>query len=385
MADQLPPPLLPADVDLRGNEWMSLYGDRLFNSETWIEAGFEGRCAALRLWWQAFAKEKPAASLPDNDKLLSVYAGYGEAVKVWLKIKPEAMRGWIKCSDGRLWHGVVAEVAAEAWERRQDSRETQEARNERQKRWRDHVRKVSAALRNAGIKPPRGASLETLQKMARDAGVDVTLTDVDVTTSSAEIAKRGQERKGQERKEDPAAASSTVAPRATSEAAASPVDALPDSHPPDLAAGIGSEPTPAGVSPPDPGPKEITDDLAIPPDLDRTPERAAFNAYQAAAKVFGWPPSVFMNSNTRFSLQARLAECGGLPGFTLALQKASVAKFLRTTDGKLQPWFDLDWMLDAKHFSRLMGDRYAERFGADRDGERTVTSGLAGLAEAGSG
>jgi len=354
---ELPPPLLPADVDLRGNDWMPLYGDRLFNSETWIEAGHEGRCAALKLWWQAFAKEKPAASLPDNDKLLSVYAGYGEAVKVWRKVKPEAMRGWISCSDGRLWHPVVAEIAAEAWERRQDSRETQEAKNERQKRWRERVRKVSAALRERGVKPPRGASLETLEKMARDAGVDVSTLYVDVATPSAEIAKKGQERTGQERKEDtpPAAASPVIPPKAEAAAA-------------------------------------DEDDLAFPQHLRRAPdgpqaamasrdvENEAHALWLAFAEEHGVEPGAqFLNSAIRPMLAARLAECDGIDGWKLALEKAQFAEFLRK-DGGWQWWFDLDWMLKPNNFSRLIGGRYAKRHEAHREpngGAPTVADGIA--------
>jgi hypothetical protein len=115
MAKKLPQPLVPPEVDLRGMEFMPLKGDILFKSTTWVKGNHEARCAALRLWWHSFAHEVPAASLPDDDTLLSDYAGYGEVLKAWLKIKPQAMRGWIKCSDGRWYHKTVAELALEAW------------------------------------------------------------------------------------------------------------------------------------------------------------------------------------------------------------------------------------------------------------------------------
>lgn len=110
-------------MDLRGYDFMPLYGDRMFCSETWIAASSEGKVAALRLWWHAYAREVPAASLPDNDVLLAEYAGYGIALKAWQKIRPTAMRGWLKCSDGRWYHEVVAEVALEAWDKRVKDRE----------------------------------------------------------------------------------------------------------------------------------------------------------------------------------------------------------------------------------------------------------------------
>jgi hypothetical protein len=121
----LPEPLVPADCDLRGLPFMPLYGDRLFASETWISATPEAKVAALRLWWHAYSREIPASSLPDNDVLLADYAGYGVAIKAWLKIKPSAMRGWVMCADGRWYHPVVAELTKEAWAARVSNRERQ--------------------------------------------------------------------------------------------------------------------------------------------------------------------------------------------------------------------------------------------------------------------
>jgi hypothetical protein len=131
--DVTPDPFTPADCDLRGMPYMPLYGDRLFGSATWIAATAEAKVAALRLWWRSFAHEVPAASLPDDDTLLADYAGYGVGVKAWRKVKAQALRGWVKCSDGRLYHKTVAEVACEAWEQRKRNREKQE-------RWRQKNR-----------------------------------------------------------------------------------------------------------------------------------------------------------------------------------------------------------------------------------------------------
>lgn len=129
MTDQLPDPLVPAEVDLRGYEFMPLFGDRLFGSETWIGVSSEAKLGALRLWWRAYAKEVPAASLPDNDALLADYAGYGAQVKPWRRVKPQAMRGFVLCSDGRWYHPFVAELALDAWKgRRQHQLRTLKAR-----------------------------------------------------------------------------------------------------------------------------------------------------------------------------------------------------------------------------------------------------------------
>src|SRR5690606_21602992 len=48
------------------------------------------------------------------DRTLASLAGFGRAVSEWTKHREGALRGWIKCSDGRLYHPVVAEKAMEA-------------------------------------------------------------------------------------------------------------------------------------------------------------------------------------------------------------------------------------------------------------------------------
>jgi len=109
----MPEPLVPAEVDLRGMAFMPLFGDRLFKSTTWIEACPAARAAALQLLWHAFAHEVPAASLPDNERVLADHAGL--SLKVFRRVRAQALRGWVTCSDGRLHHPVLAEIAIEAW------------------------------------------------------------------------------------------------------------------------------------------------------------------------------------------------------------------------------------------------------------------------------
>lgn len=113
MSAELPAPPVPADVDLRGMAYMALFGDRLFKSTTWIAARPEARCATLQLYWHAFAHEVPAASLPDHERVLADHAGL--SLKVFRRVRDQALRGWVKCSDGRLYHPVLAEIANEAW------------------------------------------------------------------------------------------------------------------------------------------------------------------------------------------------------------------------------------------------------------------------------
>ena len=118
---------------------MPLFGDRLFKSATWIEATPAAQVAALRLWWHAFSHEVPAASLPDNDRLLAEHAGYGISVKSFAKIKAQAMRGWVKCSDGRWHHKFLAELALEAWAGRLRNRH-------KLRKWREKKEPVSGVV-----------------------------------------------------------------------------------------------------------------------------------------------------------------------------------------------------------------------------------------------
>jgi len=77
--------------------------------------------AAIMLWTAAW-HETPAASLSDDDKVLARAAGYGRSVAGWLAVKEGALRGFVKCSDGRLYHPVVARLANDAWKGKVEQR-----------------------------------------------------------------------------------------------------------------------------------------------------------------------------------------------------------------------------------------------------------------------
>ena len=103
-----------------------------------------------------------------------------------------ALHGFVKCSDGRLYHRVLSAEALQAWDRRKEHRDLQDGKNERQRRWRERQRRLSQVLRDKGITPPQGASLETLERLARDAHVDASVDDpVDVYRDAPEMRKTG--------------------------------------------------------------------------------------------------------------------------------------------------------------------------------------------------
>lgn len=110
----LPEPLVPAEVDLRDFAFMPLDVARLRDSALIAEREPEEIVAAILLWSASWHQE-PAASLPDNDKQLAKLAGYGRGIRDFLKVKEGALHGFVMCSDGRWYHRVVAEKAAEGW------------------------------------------------------------------------------------------------------------------------------------------------------------------------------------------------------------------------------------------------------------------------------
>lgn len=122
-----PEPLTPLDCDLRSMPSMLLDVVRLRDSNLAQETNAEAfRCGVLS--WAASWHQIPAASLPDDDKQLAYLLGYGRDVKSFQKIRAQGgMRGWIKCSDGRLYHPVVAEKALEAMKSKAAQRQRTEA------------------------------------------------------------------------------------------------------------------------------------------------------------------------------------------------------------------------------------------------------------------
>jgi hypothetical protein len=115
-------PLTPPDCDLRGMEWMPFYGGRLFYSDFDAHATDAEWRAGVKLWWASW-NQVPAASLPDDDVALCRLAGLGKDMKTWRKVKARALHGFVKCSDGRIYHKALAAFALESWRRRLKDRE----------------------------------------------------------------------------------------------------------------------------------------------------------------------------------------------------------------------------------------------------------------------
>lgn len=129
MKPSVSPPLCDPDVDLRDFTFMPLDVVRLRDSDLGVVCTDSEIRAALWLWCAAW-HQLPAASLPDDDRVLASMAGFGRgdaALEQWLAVKDGALRGFVKCSDGRLYHSVIAAKANEAWRDKVAYRQKKEA------------------------------------------------------------------------------------------------------------------------------------------------------------------------------------------------------------------------------------------------------------------
>ncbi len=191
MTEEAGDPLVAAEVDLRDFREMPLEFERLLASDTWVLGNPEEKVAAFHLWCKSW-HQVPAGSLPDDDRLLAHLSGSGPR---WKKLRNHALRGWVKCTDGRFYHPVVAEKAQKAWGAKLD------------RRMRTHQARV-AALRKK-VESATGHERELLQAaldtLSQDGPQPVTGSKGREGTGREE---KGMEGKGREieKKEKPSAA-----------------------------------------------------------------------------------------------------------------------------------------------------------------------------------
>lgn len=183
MTDQLPAPLLPAEIDMRDYPEFPLEFTRLFKSDTWKRWNDRQRVVGLRLWCESWHQE-PCATLPNQDSTLADLAGYGESpegLRAWLKIKDSVLTGggWMLCSDGRWHHPVVAEKAIDKWrtKRRKVKDNAADAERKRLKRLAEknarsagqpEMSGAASAGHTADVHPDKRASEEEGKRTGRE-------------------------------------------------------------------------------------------------------------------------------------------------------------------------------------------------------------------------
>ena len=149
MTEVLPAALVPGEVDLRDFQFTPLYRSRLFGSSFHARSTDAEWRAGMTLWLKSWV---PAGTLPDDNIDLCRLAELGRDMKAWTRIRKGAMRGWIKCSDGRLHHPVVAQGVMEAWARRDVAK--RKGRAGAAKRWTEQGKDASPTASAAGPPDP---------------------------------------------------------------------------------------------------------------------------------------------------------------------------------------------------------------------------------------
>jgi hypothetical protein len=129
----LPDPLTPPDCDCTDLDGFMLNVERLMASELVALSTHEIIAAAMFVWCRAW-KQRPAASLPDDDRVIAAFARLPLAK--FRRFREEVLRGFVKCSDGRLYHRTLAAEAGRAFERKTAFHRKRETDNQRLKKWR---------------------------------------------------------------------------------------------------------------------------------------------------------------------------------------------------------------------------------------------------------
>lgn len=114
--------------------------------------------------------------MPDDDRILAHLAG--KDLSAWRKVRNMALRGFVKRSDGRLYHPVVAEKAIEAMRRREEHQASKEGDNDRKREEREDRKLLFEALRAVGvILPAKGTTTSHLREVAATRGMYIVVTE----------------------------------------------------------------------------------------------------------------------------------------------------------------------------------------------------------------
>lgn len=120
---ELPDPPVPSNCDLRDFPRIMIDITRLFGSSFNATASRNPLAWMIghKLWYRSW-QQVPAASLPNDDDQLCYLAELGFDLASFQGVRDLAMHGWVLCSDGRLYHPVVAEAARDAFGRKLQKR-----------------------------------------------------------------------------------------------------------------------------------------------------------------------------------------------------------------------------------------------------------------------
>ena len=167
--DPRPAPLVPDYVDLSGMEYMPLYINQLLNSDQYIRSSPLIFRYSLTIWCQSW-RQNPPSSLPNDPKILAHLSGAG---RDWTRIQKQVLRGFVLCSDDRLYHPFIADLAMSAWEAREKAQRKQAHTRVRNRIWRASKRGMlnGTDADETPSEASRDAARDASCDAARDAGV----------------------------------------------------------------------------------------------------------------------------------------------------------------------------------------------------------------------
>lgn len=175
-------PLTPPDLDLRAFTYMPLEVVRLRDSDLVVLASGDEFRAAVLLWCAAW-HQVPAASLPRDERMLASLAGFGRDLKGWRAVSEAALRGFVECSDGRLYHPVIADKAIESGSKKRKQVSQTSAATE--------ARRLAKEQRDV-------AAAEAERKRNVERNVDVTSYVESTNPERNKVQGKGTEGKGEE-------------------------------------------------------------------------------------------------------------------------------------------------------------------------------------------
>ncbi len=118
-------PDAPYPEDTRAKGWrFELDHERIRQSDTWALATSDARPWLLMLWMVAW-EQTPCGALPADDELIA--ARLGMSSKAFAKHRSVLLRGWEKCSDGKLYHPTITQRVLEMLARRRKEAERKAA------------------------------------------------------------------------------------------------------------------------------------------------------------------------------------------------------------------------------------------------------------------
>jgi hypothetical protein len=181
--------MTPAGCNLQDFPHTPILRSRLFGSSFHARTTDSEWRAGVTLWLKAW-EQVPAGSLPDDDIELCRLAELARDIKTWKKLKAGAMRGWVLCSDGRLYHPVVAEVVRNAV----DAKTAQ-----RDKTLKARIAALQKALKETSDSDKQVSLTEEIRKLSQALSLSQSQKALLAVTGSVTESKRREE-KGREEK-----------------------------------------------------------------------------------------------------------------------------------------------------------------------------------------